>query len=340
MRWTSLFVVLMACGDDGATTRSDASIDSNLLPPDANPLMPQTLAETGLCMDEACAQISPDVYAYTPQYELWSDGATKKRWIYLPPGTTINTSNMDFWEFPVGTKVWKEFTRDNVRVETRLIMRVAANGTKSDWFYMPYVWNQGQNATTGEPMGVPNANGTQHDVPSRFQCQGCHENLVPSRVLGFSAIELDWNNPDDAQLDLQKLIDLGKLSANPTGSAPYFPIPGTQTEVAALGYMHANCGHCHNASSSVQGNTPMQLRLTVDKLGTAAQTPTYTTAVNVGGNMIGGLSKIVAPGMPDKSIMIYRFESTNPTEHMPALGSEKIDDTAQATLRAWITNLQ
>jgi hypothetical protein len=338
MRWTSLFVVLMACGDDGTTATPDAKLaDASV---DATNLMPATLAETGLCIDAGCTQISPDVLAYKPQYELWSDGATKRRWIYLPPNTTINTSNMDFWEFPVGTKVWKEFTRDNIRVETRLIMRVAENGTKSDWFYIPYVWNAAQDATTGEPMGVPNANGTEHDVPSRFQCQGCHENLQPSRVLGFSAIELDWDNPDDAELDLQKLVDLGKLSAPPTGTSPYFPIPGTANEKEVLGYMHANCGHCHNASSNVQGNTPMQLRLNVGSLGTVDATPTYTTAVDVTGNMIGGFSKIVAKGEPDQSIMIYRFESTNTTEHMPALGSEVIDDTARMALRTWITNLQ
>jgi hypothetical protein len=338
MRWTSLFVVLMACGDNGVTATPDAKLaDASV---DATNLMPQTLAETGLCLDAACTQFASDVYAYKPHYELWSDGATKRRWIYLPPGTTINTSNMDFWEFPVGTKVWKEFTRDNVLVETRLIMRVAANGTKSDWFYMPYVWNQTRDATTAAPMGVPNANGTEHDVPSRFQCQGCHENLQPSRVLGFSAIELDWDNPDAAQLDLQKLIDLGKLSAAPTGSSPYFPIPGTANEKQVLGYMHANCGHCHNASSSVQGNTPMQLRLSVGTLGTVGATPAYTTTVDVNGNMIGGLSKIVAKGQPDQSIMVYRFESTNTTEHMPALGSEIIDDTAKTALRTWITNLQ
>lgn len=335
-------MVLMACGDDGATT-SDAMTDTGSVIDaaiDANPNMPATLADTGLCMDAACTQIAANVYEYKPQYELWSDGATKKRWIYLPPGTTINTADMDFWEFPVGTKVWKEFTRDNIRVETRLIMRVAANGTKSDWFYMPYVWNTTQDATTGEPMGVQNANGTQHDVPSRFQCQGCHENLVPSRVLGFSAIELDWDNPDDAQLDLKKLVDLQLLSAPPAGSTqPYFPIPGTANEKQVLGYMHANCGHCHNASSGVQGNTPMQLRLNVGTLGTVAQTPTYTTAVDVLGNAIGGRTKIVVKGQPDQSILIYRFESTNMTEHMPALGSEVIDDTAKTALRTWITNL-
>lgn len=337
MRWTSLFVVLMACGDPSVAP--DASVVADV-GTDAPNVMPQSLAESGLCVDAACTQIAANVYAYTPKYELYSDGASKQRWIYVPPDAKINTANMDFWEFPVGTKVWKEFTRDNIRVETRLIMRVAANGTNSDWFYVPYVWNG--TATTAQPNGVANANGTQHDVPSRFQCKGCHDTLLPTRVLGFDAIQLAWNNPDPAQLDLEKLVELKMLSNEPSGAAPYFAIGGTATEQAALGYMHANCGHCHNSSSPVQGNTPLQLRLTVGTAATPAQTPTYKTSVDAGGNQIGNptRSKIVVPGAPDQSILTYRFESLNTVERMPALGSEVIDDAAKTMLRTWITNLQ
>lgn len=336
-------MVLMACGDDGATTPDARPADATAV--DAVNLMPQTLAETGLCMDAACMQISPDVYAYKPEYELWSDGATKRRWIYLPPGTKIDTSDMNYWQFPVGTKIWKEFTRDNVRVETRLIMRIGSGNTKADWYYVPYVWNQAQNATTAEPMGIPNANGTQHDVPSRFQCQGCHENLQPSRILGFGAVQLGYDNPDDTQLDLKRLIELDLVSNAPAGSAPYFAINGTDAENAALGYLHANCGHCHNATSSVQGNTPMQLRLNVPVEHENGQiqpplTPTYMTTLNKNGNPIANRTTIVVPGNPDNSIMIYRFESTNTTEHMPALGSELIDDDGRKALRDWITTVQ
>ena len=44
------------------------------------------------------------------------DRAAKRRWIQLPEGATIDTSDMDYWQFPVGTKLWKEFVRDGVRV--------------------------------------------------------------------------------------------------------------------------------------------------------------------------------------------------------------------------------
>jgi hypothetical protein len=348
MRWTlAMVLAVVACGDDGAT-RSDAMIDTGPMgdvPVDGkDPNNPLTLADTGLCLDAACTQISTDVFAYQPQFQLWSDAATKRRWIYLPPGTKINTTDMDFWEFPVGTKLWKEFTRDNIRVETRLIMRIADAGVPSDWFMMPYVWNAAQDATTAQPMGVVDANGTQHDVPSKFQCKGCHENLKPSRILGFQAIQLDWDNPDAAQLDLKALVAQDLLTNPPTapGTAgdPYFKLPGTVNEPPAMGYLHANCGHCHNPSSGVYGTTNMQLRLTTSSLGSLATTPVYMTAVDQN-TMVGGTTntKIITKGDPTMSAMIERFESTNMSLHMPALGSEVIDTTAATTLRTWITNI-
>lgn len=346
MRW--LFVVLTfaalgACGDDSGATTSDAMTDSVAADAaiDANPNMPATLMDTGLCVDAACSQISAGIFAYKPRFELWSDTATKRRWIQLPAGTQIDTSDMDFWQFPVGTKLWKEFTRDTTRVETRLVMRIGPGNTKDDWFYGAYVWNAAQDTTTLETFGVIDANGTQHDVPSRLMCRSCHENLVPSRVLGFGAIQLDWDNPNAGELDLAELVAMNLLTAPPTGGGAggYFPLPGTTYEPPALGYLHANCGHCHNATSQVISYTPMQLRLSVNSLGSLAATPTYMTAVNQTGDALGGRTKIVDPMMPDNSIMMYRFESTNPAEHMPALGSEIMDPTGRTTLRDWITNI-
>jgi hypothetical protein len=196
--------------------------------------------------------------------------------------------------------------------------------------------------------GVMNANGTQHDVPSRFQCKGCHENLKPTRILGFSAIQLDWNNPDSTQLDLEELVTRQLLTANPTSIGgvhnpgdPYYPLPGGQYDPPALGYLHANCGHCHNPTSGVYGTTNMQLRLTVGALSSVSATPVYTTAVGQN-TMVSGTTnnKIIVKGSPDTSAMIERFESTNMTLHMPALGSEMMDPTGDTTLRDWITNLQ
>ncbi len=355
-------LVIAACGGNHGGS-IDAMIDSVNVdtPADADPNNPLTLFDTGLCVDRACTQISAGITPYTPQFPLWSDTASKRRWYWLPPDTQIDTSDMDHWVFPVGTKFWKEFTRDDgmgndVRVETRLIMRIGPGDDQTNWFYMPYEWNATNDDTTAQPQGVMNADGTQHDIPSRLQCRGCHENLMPSRILGFQAIQLDVT-PAVGEAALSTLIAGNTLTANPTATtAPYFPLPGTATEQAALGYLHANCGHCHNPSSTeYQSGIVMQLRLTVGTLGSTATTPTYTTAVaQPTASPVGGLPTncilpnntpiecIITKGDPTDSSMIYRFEYTTfgGSIHMPALCSEMIDSTGDTTLRTWISGLQ
>ena len=123
MRVALALCVLAACGDSHKA-KPDAPVDvaDVDVPVDANPL--DDLLGTGLCADKACTTINSGIMAYTPQYALWADAASKRRWIYLPPGTKIDTSDMDHWVFPMGTKIWKEFTRGGTRVETRYIAKV------------------------------------------------------------------------------------------------------------------------------------------------------------------------------------------------------------------------
>lgn len=345
VRWMPVFVVLVACGDP--KTQPDAATDPpSDAPVDADPNNPPTLLDTGLCVDPACTQISSDVRPYKPRWELYSDGATKRRWIYLPPGTQIDTSNMDFWQFPVGTKLWKEFTRDGVRVETRLVMRIGEDDTKDDWFYVAYVWNESQDGTTAEPFGVSDVNGTEHDVPSRAQCRECHDSLQPSRVLGFSALQLDHDDTASG-ITLDTLVTEGLLSAPPTkpSSGPYFPLPLDVFETAtpALGYLHANCGHCHNPTSEAYNDkgVEMQLRMTVDALGSLSETNTYATTILVEGTTGGvdGVKTLVTPGSLEQSQLYLRFESTNPAVRMPAVGTEIVDEAGKSLLRDWILGL-
>ncbi|HEV7555815.1 MAG TPA: hypothetical protein VGO00_10190 [Kofleriaceae bacterium] len=335
-----LLLALAACGDNRFAPDAGA-IDARPddAPIDGNPLKPTTLAGTGLCMDPGCTQISPDVHEYAPNNTLWADTATKRRWMFLPPGTTIDTSDMDHWQFPEGTKFWKEFTRDNVRVETRYIAKIGPGQQTKDWFFVSYEWNAAEDETTEQLFGVTNANGTQHDIPSQMDCKTCHEALAPSRILGFQAIQLDGATP----LGLDDAKAMGWLSDPPAGSSPHFPIPGNATEKAAFGYLHANCGHCHNALSPIHDMTPMVLRLDTQHLAAATDTPAYTTTVDVMATIPydeGSVhySTIVKTGDPDNSAMIGRMNSMIAMRHMPNLGSEMVDPDGQTILRAWITN--
>src|SRR5262245_22300573 len=90
------------------------------------PVAPQRLSQTGLYAGEGMLRIDPRNRPFSPQYPLWTDGAAKRRWIRLPEGAAINATNLSRWEFPVGTKIWKEFAFDGHKVETRLLWRVSA----------------------------------------------------------------------------------------------------------------------------------------------------------------------------------------------------------------------
>src|SRR5262245_46418758 len=65
---------------------------------------PQRLRDTGLYVDGSSRQVRPENLSFAPQYPLWSDGATKRRWLYIPPGKSIDAARPDAWEFPTGTK--------------------------------------------------------------------------------------------------------------------------------------------------------------------------------------------------------------------------------------------
>jgi hypothetical protein len=342
-----------ACGDDGASpdaalpdaARADAAQPDAAPPdaaipdagsnPDASP-QPESLRETGLYSDFDEEILAPGVREFTPAFQLWSDSAEKRRWVYLPPGSQINSSNMDYWGYPVGTRLWKEFRRDGVRVETRMLYKTRAGTGPSAWIMRTFVWNEEQTDAALVRGGLDDAGGTGHDVPSEIECLRCHGS-VPDFVLGFSAVQLDHAG---AGVTLDDLVKEGALSETPEGAGPpYFPLPGNQVERDALGYLHANCGTCHNDTSEVfdSGDALIQLRLLTGEMATAQGTRTFTTSVcQEMQKAIPVATQIVVPGSPETSSMFLRMNQRSNEDKMPQLGSELVDPTGTAAIQAWI----
>jgi hypothetical protein len=289
------------------------------------------LSETGLYADIRADALAPGVLPYRPQFELWSDGASKRRWIALPPGSRIDTRDMDNWQFPVGTKLWKEFTRDSVRIETRLLQRIGPD--QADWVIMAYLWNDDRNEALAVPDGVEDARGTSHDVPAANECMGCHGGR-PARVLGFSAIQLPHDDTPGL-LTLDELARRDLLSAPPAARLDLHADPDAR---AALGYPHANCGHCHNqqrpARTGLRCFDPekkLDLLLRASELGDVTQTAAYRT----------GVGQAIKPGDPGGSSVVKRMDSRGRfPASMPPLASERIDDRGLAIVRAWIQGLR
>lgn len=298
---------------------------------------PTSLSKTGLYADMASQTLAAGVTEYRPKYELWSDGAVKRRFVYLPPNTTIDTSEMDRWVYPVGTKLWKEFKRDGVRVETRLIQKYLDANQRGKWFMAAFIWNQGQTEADIAKDGMMNASGTPHDVPDTKTCGECHSNVY-DRVLGFSALQLShtFEGPNLMQLATQ-----GKLTHPPT--AP-FALPGSEAQQNALGYMHANCGTCHNPNSQ-HAALNMEFWLTGPSLARVEDTTTYTTTVGKETQSmekpVGDVGVRLTPKDPDKSAIMQRMTlPIGVKSHMPQIATEITDEQGVALVRAFIQSLE
>src|SRR5215212_5200209 len=127
---------------------------------------PPTVQESGLYTDFSALQVDPRHLAFSPQYPLWTDGAAKRRWISVPPGTAIDGSDPDAWVFPVGTRLWKEFSFGGRRVETRFI-ELQPDG---QWLYAAYAWSpEGTEAQLVSERGrrgaYPLGGGRSHTIP-------------------------------------------------------------------------------------------------------------------------------------------------------------------------------
>lgn len=316
---------------EGEAGPSDASVH------DAGPeTFPVRLSETGLFDDFSRETLGPGVRAFEPKYKLWSDGASKRRWIYFPPGTQIDTSDMDHWVYPVGTKAWKEFTSGTTRVETRLLHKVAAD----QWLSVSYLWRSDLSDADAVPAGVANANGTQHDVPDSVTCMRCHGNVV-DKLLGPSAIQLSHQLNG---VTLQVLIDEGRLTSAP---AQIFPLPGDTAAQAALGYLHANCGHCHNPRSEVFALLKKRSPYTggprfwenVGALASVVDSEGYRSTVGQPNSVLPELS-IIEPGKSSKSELWVRIGQRGlGSLQMPPIATEVVDEAGMASIKLWIDSL-
>jgi hypothetical protein len=295
---------------------------------------PTRLSQTGLYANlSESEELAPGVLEYRPRFELWSDGATKRRFIWFPAGATIDSSDMDYWVFPVGTRVWKEFRSGGVRVETRLLEKTS----EEDWLMLAFEWEADQRDALATPRGRKDAAGTEHDIPSTVMCRECHDD-VPDKVLGFGAIQLAHSLPG---VTLDDLVAEGRLSR-----APERPIelPGDAVAERALGYLHANCGNCHNRRSGEFPTVHLELWLEVETLATVEETTTYRTTVGVPFEGVPPNPDIasvrVAPGDPQGSALYQRMNAREPLVQMPPIASDVADEAALEDVATWIGSLE
>ncbi len=318
---------------------------------------PERLRDTGLYAANGGFPRA-DVLGFAPQYPLWSDGTEKRRWIFLPAGTSIDATDADSWSFPRGTKLWKEFSLQGRRLETRY----AEHGADGTWRFAAYVWDDSGKEAALAPSrgvtltGVPGMPRGRYVVPSRGDCMVCHGS-APVPVLGFSALQLSPDRDPHAvgaralragEVDLRHLTAGGLLRHLPstlTVTPPRIPAT-TPTERAALGMLHGNCAHCHNRSAN---RAPLPLTLAqgaADPVGrynevlrNTIDAPSRWRAPAAEDEATDALdSRIVVPGDPASSVIAIRMQSRHAATQMPPLGTVVPDTESLELIRRWITH--
>ncbi len=295
---------------------------------------PDSLAETGLYMP-GTRTIAADVHEYAPRFQLWSDGARKRRFVQLPEGAQIDTSDPDAWVFPAGTKLWKEFAIEEKLLETRLMHKVGDDA--DSWTFTAYVWDETGRTAVQPAFGgdAQDVRGTDHDVPKQAQCLDCHGG-APDRVLGFSAVQLAHG---DFGVTSQTLKDDDRVTDDIPG---VLALPGTDEQQRALGYLHANCGVCHNRTTADDMDVKLDAALRIDSMFRLEDTALFQTAV---GQETKGSAQdwtdadqIIAPGDPGGSMLLQRMKRRGDGQ-MPPLATEVADGYGTGVVEELIRSL-
>lgn len=340
-KWSCVLGVLVVagCGDGGTAAPDapgshggksdapfDAMTDTGIPSTDAGD--PNLLSMQGIYGDFAQRTLPSDAIPYTANYELWADGATKRRWLILSPDSEpIDNSDQDNWMFPPGARLVKEFTRDGVLVETRIVERVG--GAMPAYSYRPYVWRADGSDADLEVNGATDVRGTAHDVPTGAQCAVCHDGEV-GKVLGFSAVQVPVAT-------LAMLSSANKLTVPIPANATFGPT-GDAATVAALGYLHGNCSHCHNPNGVAGSFISMNLRLRAAATP-ATDEPGYVTTVNADVQVNGlGATLRIEPMNPANSAVLKRL-SIRGDGQMPLIATEAVDPAGVAAVTTWINTL-
>jgi uncharacterized repeat protein (TIGR03806 family) len=269
---------------------------------------------------------------------LWSDGATKERWLALPDGARIEVKADGDFDLPPGTVTIKTFSLGGRRIETRFFVRLM-NG---EWAGYTYEWNEaGTNAVVlGEGSRRRQVGDLEWHYPTRAECDVCHTEAA-GHTLGLETAQLnsEFSYPGGqranqlATWEQMGLFD--QLLATGGGALPALPRPAddrASLESRARAYMHANCSNCHRPESD--GSGTIDLRYSVPFALTKA-----CDAEAVRGSLgVGEEARIIAPGKPDKSMLVVRMIELG-RGRMPEVASLVVDQDGVTLLSDWIRSL-
>ncbi len=292
---------------------------------------PRTLAEFGFFTDAAGRQPAARVTPYELNVPLWSDGADKLRYIYLPEGTRLTADGEGLLRFPVGAAIIKSFAfgqgADQRLIETRVLLNRA-----DGWVALPYRWNADQTEATLALAGgrlevtTPAGEAISYRIPNKNQCKECHS-------LNGAVIPIGPKARNMAQTWLAAMLPQVPAKAD---SLPHWNTRASgAAEPLARAYLDVNCAHCHQPGG-MASNSGLDLRWEQS----APQAIGIFKRPVAAGRGAGGHEFGIVPGQPDKSILAHRLASAEPGVAMPELGKSTVDGDGVAVVSRWILEMK
>ncbi|HUY92930.1 MAG TPA: PQQ-dependent sugar dehydrogenase [Pirellulales bacterium] len=322
--------------------------------PDTSASFPRRLSETGLFASLHTMAPAPGVVPYAVKVSRWLDGAKAERFAGIPGAGAIELAKSKDKRavYPEGTVFAKHLTLpqtagEPIRLETQIL-----HYERGTWRPYSYFWDEaGQEAYLAESIGAnrtlrvadPAAKGgvaerTWH-VNAVNECRLCH-NAESGFVLGFVANQLDrpaLGGDSHAANQLVGLAERGVLASAPA-VAKDDPLrlvdphdPGQPLGDRARSYLHVNCSVCHQPGGNAIVSFYLRRDLPFDKLNTNKGTGIGTFGLSD--------AKIVVPGDPYRSILMYRMSKLG-YARMPYIGSRVVDRRGVALVDEWIRSLE
>lgn len=336
--------------------------------PKDGPKFPTKLSETGLFESTKDLKPAKGLIPYSVNAELWSDGATKERYIAIPGEGKIEYETVTYpqpapgstpgWRFPDDTVLVKTFFLETEpgkkrRLETRLLHahRYPGNEEYGDqvWSGYTYIWNDEQtDAELADAKGVDreftikSAKGERKQVwhfPSRTQCTMCHT-VTAKYALGVNTAQMNRDHDYGGVVanQMATLEHIGifdrKLPATPDKLAKIVDYRDEKASLddRARAYLQANCSHCHRKWGG--GNAEFQLlhTLAVKDLGVLDVKPGQ-------GTFDLKDPRLLVPGEPDRSMIHHRMTRLG-LGRMPHIASSVVDESAVKLIGDWIKQMK
>ena len=293
------------------------------------------------------------VVPYDLNTPLFSDYASKYRFVWMPVGVSAEYRDDGAFEFPVGAIFSKTFAfseagrRGGERlIETRLLVHTAGG-----WVPLPYIWNKEEDEAflrvVPDPVEVhwTDAGGRRRDftyqIPNTNECHECHDNNKALLPIGPKARNLNksFAYADGAENQIAHWTRIGYLRGAPAaGGIPRVPRWDDPADGSlgdrAKAYLDNNCAHCHQPGGTA-GYTGVDFRFTHFDL---AHTGICKRPNSAG--LMGDLEFDLVPGYPERSILLYRMESVAPKAMMPQIGRDVVHEEGVGLIRAWIASLE